>query len=310
MDLQQLRTLKHVAELGSLSRAADRLRIAQPALSRQIRLLEEELGTPLFERHGRGMVITEAGREVLAHALRIMAEVEQIRSKADHAGATLTGRVVLGMPPTISEIITVPLVQAFNASHPQVELSFVSAFSGYLLDWQQRGELDLAVLYDPQTTRSLRTRPLLLESFFLIGPPDAGLDQGQPLSFAELATRPLVLPGPRHAMRAIFQRCAAEAGIQLRVRIEVDSLSAMKDLVRGGYGETLLPLAPIHQDIVEGRLTAAPLVDPVPTRRMALSFPGDRPASRAAQFAASEIVRIVADRVSRGVWSGEIVAEI
>lgn len=306
MDLQQLRTLKHVAELGSLSRAADRLRIAQPALSRQIRLLEQELGTPLFERHGRGMVITEAGREVLAHALRIMAEVEEIRSKADHAGSALSGRVVLGMPPTISEIITVPLVQAFQASHPQVELSFVSAFSGYLLDWQQRGELDLAVLYDPQTTRSLRTRPLLLESFFLIGPPDAGLDQGRPVRFAELAQRPLVLPGPRHAMRAIFQRCAAEAGIALRVQIEADSLSAMKDLVRGGYGETLLPLAPIHDDIAAGRLTAAPLIRPLPTRRMALSFPGDRPVSRAVHFAAEAIARIVSDMVGRGVWSGQL----
>lgn len=178
------------------------------------------------------MVITEAGREVLAHALRIMAEVEEIRSKTDHAGSALSGRVVLVMPPTISEIITVPLVQAFQASHPQVELSFVSVFSGYLLDWQQRGELDLAVHYDPQTTRSLRTRPLLLESFYLIGPPDADLDQGRPVRFAELAQRSLVLPGSRHAMRAIFQRCAAEAGIALRMQIEADSLSAMKDLVR------------------------------------------------------------------------------
>ncbi|MGE0211709.1 MAG: LysR substrate-binding domain-containing protein [Parvibaculaceae bacterium] len=308
MDLHQLRTLKHVAELGSLSRAADRLRIAQPALSRQIRLLEEELGTALFERHGRGMVITETGREVLKHALRIMAEVEELRAKVDEAAGPLSGRVVLGMPPTISEIITVPLVRAFDVRHPEVELSFVSAFSGYLLDWQQRGELDLAVLYDPQTTRSLRTRPLLLESFYLFGPSDAGFQQHQPLRFAELAGRPLVLPGPRHAMRSIFQRCAAEAGIQLKVRIEVDSLSAMKDLVRSGYGQTLLPLACMHDDIVAGQLTAAPLIDPTPTRRMALSFPADRPASRAAQFAAAEIARIVSERVAGGTWSGEIVS--
>jgi DNA-binding transcriptional LysR family regulator len=306
MDLQQLRTLKQVAELGSLSRAADRLRIAQPALSRQIRLLEEELGTPLFERHGRGMVITEAGREVLAHALRILAEVEEIRAKAGGASASLTGRVVIGMPPTIGEIITVPLVEAVRAAHPGMELSFVSAFSGYLMDFQQRGELDLAVLYDPQTTRSLRTCPLLLESFFLIGAPDAALDGVTPVPFAALADWPLILPGPRHAMRSIFQRCAAEAGIRLQVRIEVDSLAGMKDLVRGGHGATLLPLAPIHDDIVAGRLTAAPLIDPLPTRRMALSFPGDRPVSRAVHFAAEAIAKIVADMVGRGVWSGEL----
>jgi len=306
MDLSQLRTLKHVAELGSLSRAADRLRIAQPALSRQIRLLEEELGTPLFERHGRGMVITEAGAKVLVHALRIIAEVEEIRADASDASAHITGRLVLGMPPTIGEIITLPLVRRVRREHPGLDLSVVSAFSGYLLDWQQRGELDLAVLYDPQTTRSLRTRPLLLESFFLIAPPDSGLTPATTLRFAELADWPLVLPGPRHAMREIFQRCAQEAGISLNVPIEVDSLAAMKDLVRGGYGGTLLPLAPIHQDLEQGRLTAAALADPLPTRRMALSFPGDRPVTRAARFAADAIAGIVADMVHRGVWSGQL----
>jgi DNA-binding transcriptional LysR family regulator len=306
MDLSQLRTLKQVAELGSLSRAADRLRIAQPALSRQIRLLEEELGTPLFQRHGRGMVITEAGSKVLVHALRIMAEVEEIRAEASDASANLSGRLVLGMPPTIAEIITVPLVRFFGREHPQVELSFVSAFSGYLMDWQQRGELDLSILYDPQTTRSLRTQPLLLESFFLIAGPDSGLAPGATLRFAELKDWALVLPGPRHAMRAIFQRCAQEAGITLNVPIEVDSLAGMKDLVRGGYGATLLPLAPLHEDVAQGRLTAAALTNPPPTRRMALSFPGDRPITRAARITADAITVIVANMVRRGLWSGEL----
>jgi DNA-binding transcriptional LysR family regulator len=211
------------------------------------------------------------------------------------------------MPPTIGEIITVPLVHFFRREHPRLELSFVSAFSGYLMDWLQRGELDLAILYDPQTTSSLRTRPLLLESFFLIAGPDSGLSSGSTVRFADLADWALVLPGPRHAMRAIFQRCAQEAGITLNVPIEVDSLAGMKDLVRGGYGATLLPLAPLHEDVAQGSLTAAALVDPLPTRRMALSFPGDRPITRAARFAADAIATIVADMVQRGVWSGELI---
>ena len=107
-------------------------------------------------------------------------------------------------------------------------------------------------------------------------------------------------------MRTIFQRCAQEAGISLNVPIEVDSLAGMKDLVRGGYGATLLPLAPIHEDVAAGRLTAAALTDPLPTRRMALSFPGDRPTTRAARLAADAITAIVADMVQRRVWSGEL----
>src|ERR1044071_7369421 len=137
MDVGQLRTLVHVAELGSLSKASDRLRIAQPALSRQIRLLEEELGARLFDRHGRGMVITDIGREVLAHALRVLAEMEQIRASVADLNASLHGTVAIGMPPTVAEIITSPLARLFRDKHPQVVPRFVPGFTGYLLDWLQ-----------------------------------------------------------------------------------------------------------------------------------------------------------------------------
>src|SRR4051794_16953846 len=96
MDVAQLKTLIHVAELGSLSKAADRLRIAQPALSRQIRLLEKELGTVLFERHGRGMVITEVGREVLNHATRVMTELDAIRNVTSEESPSFKGLVSIG----------------------------------------------------------------------------------------------------------------------------------------------------------------------------------------------------------------------
>src|SRR5215213_3517554 len=106
MDFAQLKTLIHVAELGSLSKAADRLNIAQPALSRQIRLLERELGTYLFERHGRGMVLTEAGRQVLEHASRIMSELDALRSSVAQPGSSLRGIVTIGTTPTVAAIVT------------------------------------------------------------------------------------------------------------------------------------------------------------------------------------------------------------
>src|SRR5215203_1405774 len=110
MDFGQLKTLIHVAELGSISKAADRLNIAQPALSRQIQLLEKELGVPLFERHGRGMVITETGRDVLEHAARIMTEIEAIRSSVSGTMSSYRGVVTVGTTPTVASIVTVPLV--------------------------------------------------------------------------------------------------------------------------------------------------------------------------------------------------------
>ena len=309
MELSQLRTLVNVAELGSLSKAADRLHVAQPALSRQVRLLEEELGFSLFVRHGRGMALSEQGEEVLRHATRVLAEVDEIRATAAAADAPLKGEVAIGLPPTVAEIISVPLVAAFRQAHPQATLRLVSAYTGYLLDWLHRGEVDLAVLYDPRNARSLRSRPLLLENLFLIGPGSAGFSTVRAVPFAHLEGKRLLLPSVKHGLRTIVDRCAAEAGFRLDVSVEADSFTTLKDLVGHGHGWTILPLAPIHRDVVAGLLTAAPLIDPVPVRRLVLSFPADRLATRLSRFAAQSIESIVRDQVERAVWVGQLLGD-
>lgn len=306
MELSQLRTLIHVAELGSLSKASDRLRIAQPALSRQVRMLEAELGFALFVRHGRGMVLSEQGKEVLAHAVRVLAEIDEIRAIATPADAPLTGEVAIGLPPTVADIISLPLAAAFGKAHPKARLRLVSAFTGYLLDWLHRGEIDIAVLYDPRMARSLRSRPLLLENLFLIGPPEAGFSTVRAMPFASLADKRLLLPSTKHGLRVIVERCASETGITLDVGIEADTYSLLKDLVRNGHGWTILPLAPIHADVAAGSLTAAPLIDPVPVRRLTLAYPADRPVSRLARFAGEAIEDTVRDLVERAVWVGQL----
>ena len=308
MELSQLRTLIHVAELGSLSKAADRLHIAQPALSRQVRMLEEELGFALFLRHGRGMVLSEQGAEVLTHATRIFAEVEEIRATAKPAGAPLTGEVAIGLPPTVAEIISLPLAAAFGKAHPDAKLRLVSAYTGYLLDWLHRGEIDTAVMYDPRNARSLRCRPLLLENLFLIGPPGTGFSTFQAVSFASLEGKRLLLPSLKHGLRIIVENCAAETGITLDVGIEADTYALLKDLVRTGHGWTILPLAPIHADVTAGLLTAAPLIDPAPARRLILAYPADRPASRLARFAGQAIEETARDLVERAVWAGQLLS--
>lgn len=306
MELSQLRTLIHVAELGSLSKAADRLHIAQPALSRQIRLLEEELDVRLFDRHGRGMVVTDAGQDVLRHALRVMAELEDIRATVADEDAPLRGHVSIGMPPTVADILSEPLVAAFRESHPEATLRIVSAYSGYLLDWMHRGEVDASILYDPKSARTLRVQPLLEELLFLIGPPGAGLSQDVPVDFDDLEHVRLLLPSAGHGLRIILDKCAAERGFFLSVPVEADSYSTLKGLVRGGHGQTILPLAPIHRDLAVGDLCAAPLHNPVPQRRLVLAFPTDRPIPRLARFAGQTVVSKVRQMVERGVWAGSL----
>lgn len=294
MDVAQLRTLIHVAELGSLSKAADRLNIAQPALSRQIRLLEEELGARLFVRHGRGMIATEEGEDVLRHAMRIMAELEEIRAVVSDGEAPLRGHVSIGMPPTASDVLSEPLVSAFRDAHPEATLRIVSGYSGHLFDWIQRGEIDAAILYDPRSARTLRIQPLLEEALFLIGSPDRGLSLDRPVEFAELERERLLLPSLGHGLRNLVDRYAQESGLVLDIKVEADSYSTLKSLVRHGHGVTVLPLAPIHEELKSGVLDAAPLVNPTPMRRLVMSYPADRPVSRLARFAGQAIASTIA----------------
>ena len=309
MEITQLRTLVQVADLGSLSKAAARLRIAQPALSRQVRLLEEELGVRLFERQGRGMALTDAGRTVLGHAKRVVREMEALKVSVADPLSTLSGHVAIGLPPTIADLTFLPLVAAFRTTHPDVTVRLVSAYTGDLLDGIQRGDLDIAVLYDPHATRALRSRALMLERLFLIGPGEAGLSVEKAVSFTALAGVELLLPSRRHGLRVILESLAAQVGIELDVCIEIDSYTALKDLVRHGYGWTILPLAPIHADVERGELSAAAIVDPAPTRRLVLSYPSDRARSRATSFAADTIVAQMNRQFEHGVWSGELLRD-
>ena len=309
MDVPQLRTILHVAELGSLSKAADRLRIAQPALSRQVRLLEEELGIRLFDRNGRGMVVTDAGKKVLRHAQRIMQELDEIRATVADEDAPLRGQVSIGMPPTVSDILSVPLVSAFQVRHPEARLRIVSAYTGYLLDWLHRGELDVAIMYETRPVRSLRMEPLLEEVLFLIGPPDSGLRPDLPVSFAQVATLKLFLPSLGHGLRTILEKSAQIAGCRLEVPVEADSYSTLKNLVENGHGYTILPLAPIHRDVLVGRLVYAPIKGPTPSRRLMLTYPTDRATPRLARFAGNVMTATASDLVRSGVWSGRLLAE-
>jgi LysR family nitrogen assimilation transcriptional regulator len=306
MDVSQLRTLICVAELGSLSKAADRLCTAQPALSRHVHLLEEELGTRLFDRHGRGMIITEQGRVILKHAQRIMAGFDELRSSVADENSTLPGRISIGMPPTVSEILAVPLITSIRKTHPDAICRIVSAYSLYLLDWVHRGEINIAILYDPQALRSLKSEPLIEEEFFVVSPSGSALRLQTPFEFGDLRGKPLILPSRDHSLRQIIERAADDCGIDLDVRTEADSYSTLKQLVLHGWGWTILPLAAIQADIVASRLCAAPLVNPGSKRVLELCMPPDRPVSRLTSAVRETLVATVSNLVKHGAWPGKM----
>ena len=306
MELDWIQTFLHVADLGSISRAAERLHIAQPALSRRIRLLEAELGGPVFARHARGVSLTERGQRLLDPARAVMAGLAAVRRQTDVAGG-LAGTVRLGMTPTVAQVMTLPLADEMARAHPAVRLSLTTGYSGHLLDWLKRGAIDCCIAYDPAPTDLVATKPVLDEALLLVGRGEDGLDQARPVPFADLARRALILPTPLHGLRRNLDAAAAHAGIALRARLEIDSLEATIDLVRAGFGQAVLPLAPLRDRVARGELSVAPLDDPSPQRRVVIAWSIDRPLVPAGRATVDTLVGLACDLVGSGTWQGRAI---
>ena len=289
MDLRQLRTFRAVAELGSLSKASDRLRIAQPALSRQIKLLEHELRTPLFVRHGRGMVPTEAGQVLLERTSMVVRQLEQARADVLSVAGRPCGRVVVGMVPTIGSALALILARHVVRDLPGVTLRMVEAYGGYLIDGLHRGEIDMAVVYGPTAGLHLDAETLRHDDLFAVGAAGSGLAADSAVDLAWLAGQPLVLPSVPHALRFLIDEAFGATGCDARVVVEADSFGAMLDIVAGGIGITLLPYYAVAGQIDAGRLEASRVVPPL-RRELVLALPSRHRASTAAN-AVAEIVR-------------------
>jgi LysR family nitrogen assimilation transcriptional regulator len=147
MELKQLRYFLTVAEHGGFSKAAVVLSIAQPVLSRQIRCLEEELGTELLYRNGRGIMVTEAGERLAQHARAIIGSEMQARADIDALCASPSGKLAIGLPPTAAPVLSAPLIARFRESHPRIKLRVQEGFNGHVLEWLSSGRVDVAVLY-------------------------------------------------------------------------------------------------------------------------------------------------------------------
>ena len=152
MDLKQLEYFVRVAELGSFTRASGVLNIAQPALSRQVRLLEVELRQALLQRNGRGVTTTEAGRLLLEHGRGILHQVARAHEDLGRVGGALAGRVAVGLPPSIARMLAVPLTREFRQNLPKATLSITEGLTISMQEWLLTGRLDIALLYNPSAT--------------------------------------------------------------------------------------------------------------------------------------------------------------
>ena len=243
MDLKQLEYFVRVAELGSFTRAAQVLGVAQPALSRQVRLLEVELRQNLLTRNGRGATPTEAGQVLLEHGRGILHQVERAREELGRVRSGLSGRVALGLPPSVARVLAVPLTRAFRERLPDAQLSISEGLSTAMQENLLNGRLDIAVLYNPSPMAGIELRPLLTEELLLVQPRPPGLPEDPPpppLPLREIAAMPLVIPSRPNAIRMHVEAEMAAIGCRPQIALEIDGVSAILDLVADGAGVALL----------------------------------------------------------------------
>lgn len=295
MELRSIQYFVQVADEGCITRTADKIGIAQPALTRHIKQLEAELGTQLLMRLPRGVRLTTSGRDFLDHARTITLEVsrasEHVRGKAQAPH----GRVVMGTSPTLAPLLLPGCVARARQQCPTVTLNVVEGFSPQLLDSLLTGRLDVAVMTNPPRTTALVLTPLCSEPLVVLSPPGARGTR-HAFSLAELCATPFMLTV---GIRTLVEQQLAGFGGGLLVEAVVDSVEAIRRLLISGVGMTIMPVSAFHDEIRAGRLVAYPIEDANLHRILILA----RPVAEARSAAIDEIEHIV-----RGEMTGLIQA--
>jgi LysR family nitrogen assimilation transcriptional regulator len=269
VNLRQLRYFVKVIEAGNMTRAAETLHVAQPALGMQIRALEEDLGVALLVRHSRGIAPTRAGNLLYARAQSILSLVDAVRGEVTSSEADATETVRLGLTPSLMERVGPDIALAVRDQLPQVALSLAEDMSHRLADALVRGELDMALAYEVPEVPEIVRRALYQEDLVLVTLPGPHADR--PVAFAEALEETLVMPEPRDSVRSHVARMAGALGLALKVAYEIRSIPAIKNMILRGVAAGILPLGVVRGEVAAGRLVARPIVAPAARRTLFLA---------------------------------------
>jgi LysR family nitrogen assimilation transcriptional regulator len=194
-----------------------------------VRSLEVELRQPLFDRNGRGVTLTEAGKRLLAHGRGILQQVDRAKQDLEDQRGVATGHLAVGLPPSLSRTLTAPLVEAFRARFPRATLTVVEGLSAYALEWLALGRIDAAAVYNVAPSAAIELAPVQDEALFLVSA--KGHAPPRPVTLARLAEHDLVMPSRPHSIRMLLETTLAGAGLKPRIGLEIESVPAILDLV-------------------------------------------------------------------------------
>lgn len=293
VNLKQLETVALVAKLGSLSRAARAMGTAQSLVSRSIGQIELEWGDRLFERTGRGVVLSEFGKRIFPEIELLLAQSARLHDEIRNAAGVPAGMVRIGVLPSMTRRLIPRLFADLRDTAPGVHLRVVEGFSGQLDEQLDSGHLDLAVInrYGPSPRQNEDV--LATVENYLVGVPGHALASQPVVDFRYLDGVPLVLPPAPNGLRMILDQHARQQNVTLDVALEVESLNAMKEVALSGHALTILPHLAVDDEVCAGRLVAAEIVNPKLPRSISLGLTQHHPLSRAARLVLSRLHELI-----------------
>ena len=255
LELRELRYFHSVARAGNFGRAARELNIGQPNITHQVQRLEQELGTQLLIRHGRGVTLTQAG-SCLMDRIDVILGLLSAPLEPAPAPERTTGTLSLGLPPEAAPLLAPRLLEACRTRWPSVSLAIREGSSASLEEWVLDRRVDIAMLQDPPALDDLDIQPVASERLGLVSDarPD-GPDRAGAARVRDLAGLTLILPEPRHWIRRLVDSAAFRRGVVLDRVQQADGVALTKEMVRNGFGRAVLPFAAVRDEVARGTLT-------------------------------------------------------
>ncbi|HYC42068.1 MAG TPA: LysR substrate-binding domain-containing protein [Noviherbaspirillum sp.] len=305
MELRQLRYFVAIVDHGSLSRAARVLHIAQPALTQQIRQLEEELGTQLLHRSAQGVMSTDAGKTFYEHAQAILKQVDDAKWAVAQSTARPSGTVALGVPQSVSSALALPLLTAVREHYPEISLQLTEELSGNLIEQLKSGRINLAVLFDDGQLSAFSVTPLVEEELMFITRAESRFAVGRKsIPLAKAVHAPLILPGLQHGVRPRIERVVQAAGLSIAQVIDINSIAILKSALQADIGATILPVAPVLSEIERGEFVAHEITGHCISRTVVLCSSRNIPLTNAASAVARLVLDVTSELCLSGRWIG------
>ena len=303
LDTRRLAAFVKIVDTGSLTRAADSLNVAQPALSQQVAALEAFFREPLLVRSKRGVVPTEAGRALYRHAQTILRQLSQAKTDVSQSSLGLSGAVSLGLAPySAGSVLALPLLRRLRERHPGIVLHINENFGGVISEMVMTGKMDLGLIYQPGSIRGVKFEPMFQEDLYLLAADSLAAARAPEIAVSALREVPLLLPSRIHTIRKLVDSAFEREGASPLLVAEIESAATLASAVDAGIGATILPWSSAkaiadEQRRLTGRVfQLSRVIEPRLTTLISICISDQLPMTEAAQ----EVRRMILELVETG----------